>query len=206
MALIPSALTTVEMAKAHLNIPSADTTQTARVELLINAATGRLETMTDRLLKSRQVTEIRSGRKSSLIQLQQWPVTSVYSLKIDDLGQFPSTSLVNANDYAIADGGDGLRMINDVFPNGQGNIEVIYTAGYDATSHAANLAELELACLWLVEWFYRHRERQDMGRTSKSKGDETVGILAQMPEMIREIVMDYQRLEMPLHDRPIANL
>jgi len=58
----------------------------------------------------------------------------------------------------------------------------------------------------MVEWFYRHRERGDMGRTSKTKGDETVGILAEMPPMIKEALLEYKRTDLPLLDRPISNL
>lgn len=204
MALIASALTTVENARSHLNIPSADTTQTLRLELLINAATARMESMTERLLKTREITELRSGRRNNIITLRQWPVTAVSSLRIDSSSQFGAET--EASNYQIVDEQTGIQLINNVYPSGNNNIRVVYTAGYNASNHEANLAELELTCLWLVEWFYRHRERGDMGRTAKSKGDESVGILAEMPTMIREIIQDYKRCEAPLLDKPMVNL
>lgn len=206
MPLIASALTTVEVARQHLNVPISDTSQNARLELLINAATQRIETITDRQLKERSHVEYRNGRRSNILTLRQWPITSVQQLYIDDTNEFSQSTLIDPSDYRITDNGDGILLLSTYFNQGYHNLKVVYTAGYNATFHPGKLAELELACLWLVEWFYRHRERGDMGRVSKSKGDESVGILAAMPPMIREILDDYKRLEFDLTDRANASL
>jgi uncharacterized phiE125 gp8 family phage protein len=198
MPLIAQALTTVEMARAHLNISASDTSQTARLELFINAATQRLESITSRALAERTHSEFRSGRRGNVMLLREWPVSSISALYIDNESLFGPESLIAPSEYVIGDGGNTLILRSTFFQHGLHNVKIDYTAGYNTTVHAAQRAELELACLWLVEWFYRHRERGDMGRTAKSKGDESVGILAAMPEMIREIVASYQRVEMPL--------
>lgn len=206
MALTPYALTSLEMARSHLNISSTDTTQTARLELFINASTARIESMTDRLLKSRQITEVRSGRRNNIIVLRQWPVTAIASVKVDTDSVFGADTELSPSDYQIADDQTSVHIKNQVFSSGTNNIQIVYTAGYNATDHLGQLADLEIATLWMVEWFYRHRERGDMGRSSKSKGDESVGILTEMPPMIRSLIEDYRRLEAPLSDRPIENL
>lgn len=206
MPLIAEALTTLASARSHLGIPAADTSQNLRLELLINAATQRLETMTDRCLKERSHTEIRSGRRSNVLLLKQWPVTVINALYVDDQSLFGAETQWAAGSYVIGDDHNSVILKSDFFPNGFHNVKVEYTAGYNGVDHAGVLAELELACLWLVEWFYRHRERGDMGRVSKSKGDESVGILAEMPTMIKEIILDHKRTEAPLLDRPMVNL
>lgn len=206
MALSPYALTTVEVAKAHLNVPTADTTQSARLELLINAASQRMESMTDRALKSRSHVELRSGRRSNIITLRQWPVTAISQINVDNSSQFGAPTIIDPSNYAICDEQNSVVLLNDYFDVGYNNVRIAYTAGYNSTDHIGQLADLELVCLWLVEWYYRHRERGDMGRTSKTKGDETVGILAEMPPMIKEAILDYKRTDLPLIDRPIANL
>lgn len=206
MALMPEALTTLATVRSHLAVPASDTSPNVRLELMINAATQRLETLTGRALKERAHVEVRSGRRSNILLLKEWPVTAVTSLHLDDEGIFAEETLKPASDYVLGDEGNSLILKSDFFPHGFHNIRIAYTAGYNAALHAGPLAELELACLWLVEWFYRHRERGDMGRTSKSKGDESVGILAEMPTMIKEIVLDYKRSEAPLLDRPMVNL
>lgn len=206
MALTPYALTSLEMARSHLNISATDTTQTPRLELFVNAATARIESMTDRLLKERTITELRSGRKNNIIVLRQWPVTAITSVKVDSESVFSAESALSPSDYQIADDQTAVQIKGRVFESGTNNIQIVYTAGYNATDHAGQLADLEIATLWMVEWFYRHRERGDMGRSSKSKGDESVGILIDMPPMIQAIIRDYKRLEAPLSDRPIENL
>lgn len=206
MALSPYALTTVEVAKSHLNVPTSDTSQTARIELLINAASQRMESMTDRALKSRAHVELRSGRRSNIITMRQWPITAVTQVNMDNDSQFTSSTIIDPSKYSICDDGNSIVLLNDYFDVGYNNLRIAYTAGYNSTDHLGQLADLELVCLWIVEWYYRHRERGDMGRTSKSKGDETVGILAEMPPMIKEALLDYKRTDLPLVDRPISNL
>lgn len=206
MALSPYALTSVAMAKSHLNIASAETSQDARLELLINAASQRMETMTDRALKSRSHVELRSGRRSNIITLKQWPVTAISQINIDSDSLFTSTTIIDSSRYAICDEQNSVVLLNDYFDVGFNNVRIAYTAGYNSTDHVGQLADLEVVCLWMVEWFYRHRERGDMGRTSKTKGDETVGILAEMPPMIKEALLEYKRTDLPLIDRPISNL
>ena len=206
MALAPYALTSLEMARSHLNISPTDTTQTARLELFINAATARIEAMTDRLLKERTITEVRSGRRNNIVVLRQWPVAAITSLKVDAESLFGAETALDPADYRIADDQISVQIKGQVFPSGTNNIQIVYTAGFNTTDHLGQLADLEIATLWIVEWFYRLRERGDMGRSSKSKGDESVGILTDMPPMIRSLIADYKRLDVPLSDRPIENL
>lgn len=206
MALSPYALTSLAVAKSHLNISSGDTSQDARLELLINAAAQRMESMTDRALKSRSHVELRSGRRSNIITLRQWPITLVTQINVDSSSKFQSDTVIDPSDYAICDDENSVGLLNDYFATGYNNVRVSYVAGYNSMDHIGQLADLEVVNLWLVEWFYRHRERGDMGRTSKSKGDEAVGILAEMPPMIKEALLEYKRTDLPLVDRPIANL
>jgi len=206
MALISNALTSIETVKSHLAISATDTSQNSRLELLINAASQRLDTMCNRALKERQHIEYRSGRRSNILTLREWPITLVTELNVDSSSQFGPTTVIDNSLYTVGDDNNSIILLGEYFASGFHNIKVSYTAGYNATLHPGHMAELELACLWLIEWFYKHRERGDMGRTSKSKGDESVGILAQMPPMIREIVQDHQRLEIPMVDRPVGNL
>lgn len=208
MALIASALTTLATAKSHLAMPAATGPDDARVELFINAATGRIEAFTDRRLKSRALVELFDGGRQNMLVPRQWPITAVGELRIDASHVFtdPST-LVAATEYAVSAAGDAVVLVNGMaFPRGFSNVQLSFTGGYLTGTHDADLANLELACLWLVEWLFRHRHREDMGRTTANKGDESVGILAEMPKMIRELLDDYRRTEMPATVMPTRNL
>jgi uncharacterized phiE125 gp8 family phage protein len=203
MALNANALTTLATAKSHLSISPNDTAQDARVELFINAASQRIESITDRLLLDQgPIVEFQHGRRENILLLRQFPILTVTELWVDSTHLFTDPlKLIPATDYGIGDDLNSIVYYERVFPNGYQNIQVKYTAGYVAVP-----SDLELACLWLVEWFYLHRGRQDMGRTTASKGDESVGILASMPPMIQEILLHYKRTEMPLLNAPIRNL
>lgn len=206
MALIARALTTLPMAKQHLNIGPSDTSQDTRLELFINAATSRIESMTDRLLKEGTITELQHGGRQDILLLRQYPVTAVTEVRIDSTKTFtdPDT-LVTTDQYIIGDDGNTLAF-KFFLPRGTNNVKIIYTAGYNSTDHAGNLAELEMCCLWLVEWFYRHRERGDMGRSNKSKNGESVGILTEMPSMIAQMIHAYTRMEAPIANVLTGNI
>ena len=202
MALNANALVTRDQAKEHIGIPLTNNVQNTVVDLFVNAASQMIETYTDRKLVSvQQPDEYHHGRRQNFIQPRQWPVTSIVELRIDNEREFTdATTLIDASDIFIADAGQTI-LYDGHFPNGFSNIRVRYVAGY-----ATIPADLQLACLWLVEWYYRHRERQDIGRTSSSKGDESVGVLSNMPEMITEIIESYKRTEAPSINSPVENL
>lgn len=206
MALIARALTTVAQAKQHLNIGPSDTSQDSRLELYINAATSRIESITDRVLKESSLVELQHGGRQDILLLRQYPINAVSEVRIDSTKAFTDPNTIIAPDqYIIGDDGNTLAF-KFFLPRGTNNIRITYTAGYNSTDHAGNLAELEICCLWLVEWFYRHRERGDMGRTNKSKNGESVGILAEMPVMIEQIINSYTRVEAPIANVLTGNI
>lgn len=198
MALRSNALTSLETAKAHLGIPSAETSLDARVELYINAASQHIESWTGRKLKSQAHVEVFDGRRQNCLVPQEYPVTEVAELAVDSSHTFsdPATKWTN---YRISDGGLTVTVIDSYFPQGYQNVRLSYTAGYGEVP-----ADLELGCLLLVEWLYRFKNSGDIGRTSKNKGDESVGILQQIPEVILEHVRPYKRLEVPGALSPIG--
>lgn len=203
MALKPNALTTLAVAKSHLSVNSSDTAQDNRIELFINAASERIERFTDRKLVSQgSIAEIQHGRRANILLLKQWPIIAVSELKVDHSATFTDPlTIVPVTDYTISDDSTSLLYINQVFPVGFNNIKVTYTAGYTTVP-----SDLELACLWLTEWYYLHRTRGDMGRTTASKGDESVGVLSDMPPMIEEILIDYKRSEFAALNAPVRNI
>jgi len=203
MAINPNALTTLVNAKSHLSIKPDDNTMNTRVELFINAASQRIETYTARkLVDQGTITELQHGRSTNLILLKEFPVIAITELRIDDGTHLftAAETLVAATQYSVGDDRNCLIANTGIFPNGYNNVRVQYRAGYVTVP-----ADLELACLWFVEWFYRHRDRADMGRTTSSKGDESVGILDAAPRMIMEILGDYKRTEMAFTSAPTRN-
>jgi hypothetical protein len=100
--------------------------------------------------------------------------------------------LVDSADYGISSDGLDVIYYGGFFPYGYHNVRIIYTAGY-----AAIPADIQMACLWSAEWFYLHNNRGDSGRTSVGKQGESIGILADIPPMIKSILQSYKRIELP---------
>lgn len=200
MALNANALTSIANVKSQLDLPpTANALQDARLEIFINAASQAIESYCNRKFHSQPYTEFRSGRRQNMLMPYEYPITAVTELNIDNSRQFLPATAVDSGDYSIADRGHTV-LLNRLFPQGYGNIKLTYTAGY-----ATIPADVELACIWAVEWFAKHRDRKDMGRVSSGKGDESVGILAQMPPMILEMIKPYKRSEFVDSESPIEN-
>jgi hypothetical protein len=193
MALNANALTTVATMKSHLAITSS--LEDTRLELFINAASEVLEKYCDRKFKSATYTEIHSGSGNNILMPLQYPLISITELRIrTDFSTLwtDATTLIASTEYAIIDDSQSVQY-NGAIARGFGNVRLIYVAGF-----ATIPSDLELACIWAAEWFFKHRERGDMGRTTKSKSDESVGILASMPPMVLEIASAYKRTELPI--------
>ncbi len=201
MALNSNALVTLTTFKSHLGVPVSDSSQDTRLELFINAASTRIEKYCDRLLKNGgALTEYYSGRKSNILMTNQFPIISISSLHIDSARVFDSNTLIDSSNYFIDDSQNTI-LYNTYFPQGFRNIKLVYQAGFNTVP-----SDLELACLWVAEWYYMHRQRGDMGRSSISKGDESQSIISEMPMMIKEILNDYKRTEFANSSLPIGNL
>ena len=202
MSLKPNALTTLATAKSHLSISPSDALQDVRIELMINAASEKIERYTNRILVSQgTITELQHGRRENILLLKQWPIIAISAVSIDYTAAHTApANVLAASDYAISDDLNSVLLINQTFPVGFNNIKVSYTAGYTVVP-----SDLELACLWLVEWYYLMRTRGDMGRTTISKGGESVGVLEKMPTMIAEMLEFYKRTEFAAINSPIRN-
>jgi hypothetical protein len=195
------ALTSLATARIHCQIPTEKTQDDSKIERLINAASQFCMTYCDRKFVSASHTEYFHGRRQNFIMPRQWPVTAVASLKVhQDRDWSASSALVPAADYVIADEGTSIYY-EGYFPNGFSNVQLVYTGGYTTIPY-----DLEQACLQLVEWWYRHNQRQDIGRTSSSKMDESVGVLAEVPKHIIQVLEVYKRIEFPSSYSPVGNL
>lgn len=195
------ALTTLTNARIHLQIPASKTENDAKIERLINSASQHCATYCDRRFISQAYTEYFHGRRQNFIMPKQWPIVSVSELRIsNDRSWTDASSLVDASDYSIADD-DTTIVLDGFFPNGNKNIRLMSVCGYATIPY-----DLEHACLQMIEWWYRHNERQDIGRTSSSKGDESVGVLSEIPKHILQLLEGYKRVELPSAYSPVQNL
>jgi hypothetical protein len=191
MALNANALTSLDMAKEFLKIPLAQTAMNSIVELCINSASQDLETETDRFLKKRtSLVEYRGGYGDPFLVPKQYPIISVSEIRVDSSCIFGSDTIVPSSEYTIADEEMTIYRIGSYWERGLKNIKITYTCGFDPVP-----SDLENACLWLVAWYYKIRNSEDIGRTTKSKEGESTSYSQSMPQNVKDIIKRYKRTE-----------
>jgi len=188
--LSPFALTTLYNVRTQLGLPSTALTQDLayKFERLINAASLAIETYCDREFAERESIETYDGRGADRLVTRNWPITQVINLYLD-----PSKSFTTPKDpstFAIVDDDTTIELLSGQFPSSRYSIRVHYKAGFVYVP-----ADVSLACDLYVEWLYRFNEREDIGRTSRSKGDESINIEQGMPDIVRQLISKYKRLE-----------
>lgn len=197
-----NALTNLETAKAYLKIPSAETGMDGIIEMFINAASDEIERYCDRYLKAQTILEFHHGRGNNSFLPFQWPINSITELRIDNESKFidPDT-ILDPGDYVISDHGNSILLINQVFPKGYHNIKLNYNAGYVNVP-----TSLEHTTLWIVSYYNRMREGQNIGRPSKSKEGESASYLQSLPGYILASLDKFKRSEIPNLEAGIWNV
>ena len=168
------------------------TAQDALLTVLVDAVSMEVRRWCDRNLidgfESVSRTERYDGNNEQTIQLKEWPVTSVTSVK---LYQADGTSQTyDSTTYRVdADSGVLSRIdpkkgrfpvtafgtvnatfsVQPWFDEGWQNIEVVYTAGYARTPTDLLPADLKMACYRLTDLAYSARGR-NFGLASESLG------------------------------------
>lgn len=189
-----NALTTLEMAKSQLKIPTLETTMDDIITFWINVASDRFESETSRKIKKQEHAEIHHGRGNNILMLREWPIaaTPAARLFIDGGSEFNADSEIDASDFRIADNDNSIVLIGSLFPKGYNNVKAIYTAGYEVVP-----SDIENAVLWMVSYYRSMRDAGDIGRQSKSKGGESTSFLQSLPQEIMDVISKYKRIEAP---------
>lgn len=127
----------------------------ARATLLLESATGDIDTEAgQRIEESTTTTEV-VGAGTAVLVLPRWPVSSVTSVTVE------SETLTADEDYRVRGGTGLLIREGDVWARGE-PVEVTFTAGYSSAPHA-----LRGVCLALAGRAWRN----PVGLTSESLGD-----------------------------------
>lgn len=194
----PYALTTVENAKQHLNIPVANNDHNDILTRFINSATAKIETFLDRKVLKRAYTEFQDGRGNDRVLLRNWPADKPTELWIDQSSLFTDTAnQLDLGEYELelsSDGGIGVILLpGKRFTRGRRNIKLVYEAGYSTVPMWA-----EEAALWTVEFFYDMRGDRRVGVSSKGKNAETTAFRSDLPEFVMNMLEPHKRAEWPI--------
>ena len=155
--------------KTQGGIAASDTSRDAQLRSLIEGVTSLVKQQLNRDLESQDYVEYYSGNGSPVLMLNQYPVTAVSLVCVDDSGYFgtaaegfdASLNLTNGVDYALMSGANGLgssgflRRIGTTWHRPpsrargvlanlpgvpNGNIKVQYTAGFSVIPPAITAA------------------------------------------------------------------
>jgi uncharacterized phiE125 gp8 family phage protein len=198
MPVGPFALTTLADVKEHLRIEAADSTEDTFLEKLIDRCTSRIESYVNRKLKKRSYTELYDGSGTQKLLLNQFPITALTSVNIDQGQDFlPSTDVdieaivIQAEEGLLSWSGvvNSSSAFNaGIWSAGVRNIQVVYEAGYDPIPD-----DLAAACIKLVAVeFNRAREGAD-AFTAEGTAGHSVTWIQGMPQEIDEMLLAYRR-------------
>lgn len=172
MALLPYALVTLAEAKTALGITGSS--QDAKLEALINAATEQIEGFCQNAFVQREFEEFHTGGvngrrgRARLIELRRYPIVSVGSIT-DDSGE-----TVEEEDFLVwPERGFLEHVYRWPVPmrerGGTGRWRIVYTAGRFATTADVS-ADLKEAVFGLLRFWRAHTP----GVSSKKVGDFSV--------------------------------
>ena len=185
------ALTTVFNVRVQLGIPSTklNLDLIRKLERLINASSAAIEEQTERVFVPRASSEIYDGRGTERFVPRQWPINSISEVWLDSTGKFTDPSyLLDASEYAIVDDQTAIELLNRRFPSSRYSVKFVY-------NHGKLPADISYACDLYCEWLFRLNEREDLGRLTRSKGDESVNIEQSVPKVVMDLIMKHKRLE-----------
>jgi len=197
MTLQTNALVSLADVKAWLDIPLTEISFDLKAELLINAASDRIESYLDRSLERKVRSERIDGVRSSRIPLRHYPADSVSILSFSSDWDFTDnipTSGFEMQEQSI------IVLKNAASPRGNLNVKVMYAAGYVLPNSQLVTGEplpsdLKLACLLLVQWLWQVERDRRLGVSSKSKQSESISFEQGMPREIAEMLLPHKRLE-----------
>ena len=115
------------------------------VEYLINSASEEANTITGRLLKSRDLSLLLDGTDTKEIVLPQYPINSITGLWIDSNRIFGSET-ANA-DFILYKEEGIVSLDSSIFYEGQQNIKIDFNAGFDVVP-----SDLQTAIIEIVAW------------------------------------------------------
>lgn len=170
-------LTTLAAVKAYLKIDSAvdDTLLTD----LINASSNQIEGYCKRKFTEQTYTdEEYDGNGMKYLYLQNYPVSSIASITVDDISLTSEEFKVKKKDGTVI-------RINSLWSKGDINVLVTYTAGYTVIPK-----DLELACKHLVMSYFK----SDVASFSTTFSEGFVFRPEALPAQVKALVAPYKKV------------
>jgi uncharacterized phiE125 gp8 family phage protein len=176
MPLATNALTTLAAVKSYLKIIIPD--EDALLEDLINSSSSAIESYCKRKFKEQTFNEEYDGNGRNGLYLHQYPVKSVNSVAING-------SVLPISDYKVNKNSGKLIRNGSIWPSGEINITVDYTAGYSEIP-----LDLDLACRHLIMSYYK----SDIASFSNTFQEGIVFRPEALPAQVKALVSPYKKV------------
>lgn len=187
--------TVLDAVKRYLDV--TDTDDDTLIGELIEGVEDLIEGFVDWEIFAGQVeyTEYHHGKSEKSVVLQRWPVVSVSAL-YDDLDRlFTDSTKVDADDYVV-DTKTGIVALDGdlIFSNGNLNVKVVYTAGFEILPKAVEQVRREE-----VARIY-HKAKQG-GSGIKNEKQGPYGVTWDMEALSKHSELILNKYRTPVHVR-----
>lgn len=180
MAILSYAIVTLDEARTWLKVNAGQEQHDFAIETIVNGITDDLESMSGRVFKARDLTEVYDGNGRESLTLRKWPVNSVASIAIDG-------DTLSEDDYTIDHRLGRVRLVSGLFDSGFQNIDVTYNAGYaEPATVPAHVTKLALD---LLSYFYPQWVTGSLPVTSISLGNSgNMQVNSSIPRHLRDAI------------------
>lgn len=182
-------LSSVANLKAHVGIPSSDTSKDVLLGTILRGASKYIANQCNRSFELLERTEFYDGSGGDQLFLNNFPVTEIAEVKIND-------SVLTLNDEGLIIENSSVFRRNG-WPQGRKNISVTYSAGYitytdEESGETPNVPEdLELITIRIAARVYERRTAEGVG--SVSPGGFTAQFAAAIDSDIIEVINYYRK-------------
>lgn len=204
VAIVPEAFSTLEQARAHLNLREDDTDNDDLVRELINRTARMIQDYVGRTLKkTTYVNAIFEGTGEATLYVPEFPVLSVTSLKMSATRDFASAPSLTIFDGTGAQAGSSLDVVGDpetgeltlvngtVWPKGPGTVQMTYSAGYNAVSNLGQqFVQAEL--LNIADWWFAIGKDQNL-QSAAMGGEAETYVNAGLCEKVKALLVPHRR-------------
>ena len=156
-----------------------------------------------------KVNEVLDANESDVVVPPYSPIVSVQALYFYTLPDGSDGQLIDPNDYQVRQEAIYLQNIHTPFKRSR--VRVDYTYGYDGLPD-----DIKLMLLQAIEAEFRRKGSKTLGRSSRSKKDESEGLSGSSPSywdtktgLPKELVYKlnyYKRMEWPVQPMATRNI
>jgi hypothetical protein len=166
----------------------ADARDAARVAMIADAVSERVENETSRSFVTRTLTETRNGNGKRAMRLRMFPVIAMTSLSVTDTPGGTPHALVLNTDYDLDARKGEVRLRAGVFTRGFQNVSAGYSAGFGAQDSATLPADIYQAALDYVKFTYQRLSSDAVVASSINIGPSSVMVLPGIPKDIQRVI------------------